>query len=306
VARPSSFREVAGALKTIVGAGGKLLPGAAIELAPFYRLSVQDVTAETWAAQPLRAIFGGLRLSVATASDPRASAAEDAPTLVSVGARMSFDTTDPRYHRRAIVQIVEALARCAPAAGQLPGGQEGEVTHGDLAPGCDYPDAERKITDELAGVRTELATALVYADVPGTRQEVELRSWLLWAAIERRFSPYFGVGLAAELASNDRSDEWVQGYRFGARLNADSGRYMASFGGALAHRPPRLADGVVADDANWVDIGGSLAAKIGKLGIVSVGAQSAQRLDEDAGDLIVIVSIASASGEPVVTKYLGL
>ncbi len=307
VARPSSFREIAGAVKTIVGAGGKLVPGAAIELAPFYRLSVQDVTAETWAAQPLRAIFGGLRLSLATASDPRSSATEDAPTLVSVGARMSFDTTDPRYHKRAIAQLVEALVRCAPGAGALaPGGGEGEVTHGELAPGCEYPDIENRITDELSGVRTELASALVYADAPGTQQEVDLRSWFIWAAIEQRYSPYFGIGIAAEAASEDRGDEWVEGYRLGARLNADSGRYMASVGGAYARRPPRLSDGGVADSANWLDVGGSLAAKVGKIGIVSIGAQAAQRLDEDAGDLIVIVSVASASGEPVVTKYLGL
>ena len=140
VAHPASIHEAVAELKTILGPDGELVPGAALEVAPLYRL-MSAVTYQEWRDSVWRPILGSLRFSLATASDPATPAGESAPVLLAVGARLGFDGTDPRYHAAAVDAIQDALVSCAPGRIQPAGdGRATAVTGND----CDYEKQEQK------------------------------------------------------------------------------------------------------------------------------------------------------------------
>ncbi len=299
VARPSSLKEVAGALKTIIGADGKLVPGAAIEVAPFYRLVTRDATAEDWVKDVYRPLLGGFRLSLATASDPRASDSGNAPTLVALGARLGIDTTDIRYHANAVTELRRTLASCAPAQ-TLPGGAEGQVTHLELQPNCEFEKREKSLTSELSGIRAELAGTATFVDRREGDAQAELRAWRGWVAVEGRTSANFGAGLAADYELVRQPGPDLHNVRGGARLNLDTTVVDASLGAAYVRRS-RAEDG-----DNWLELGGSASAKLSSLGLLTVGVQLSRSLEDDRRDLIALVALSTASGEPLVSKYFDM
>ena len=298
VARPSSLKEVAGALKTVVGSNGKLLPGAALELAPFYRLVTRDVTAEKWATEWYRPLLSGFRLSLATAADPRATDPDNAPTLVALGARLGIDTTDIRFHREAVEALRQELIKCAPAP-TLPSGKEGEVTHLELTPACEFEKKEEALTSNLSGIRAELASTLTFADRQVTDTDAELRAVRAWGAFEGRTSATFGAGIAGDYELIRQPGPNIHNLRGGARVNLDTTAVDGSFGIAYVRRTQ--AD----KGENWFDVGGSVSAKVSSLGSLSIGVQMARSLDDNRRDLIALLAITSASGESLVSKYFG-
>lgn len=298
VARPSSLKEVAGALKTIVGPEGKLMPGAALELAPFYRLITRDATAQKWVSDWYRPLLSGFRLSLATASDPRATDSNNAPTLVALGARLGVDTTDVRFHAAAVEALRRELIRCAPPSA-LPTGKEGEVTHLELKADCDFEKKEEALISDLSGVRAEVATTVTFADRKVTDTDAELRAFRAWGAFEGRTSTNFGAGVALDYERIRQLGPDIHNVRGGARVNLDTTAVEGSLSIAYVRRSQ--AD----QGENWFDVGGSVSAKVSSLGSLSIGVQMARSLEDNRRDLIALLAITSASGEPLVTKYFG-
>lgn len=298
VARPSSLKEVAGALKTVIAPNGKLVPGAAIEVAPFYRLVTRDATATQWKDDLYRPILGGIRFSLATASDPQATDPNNAPTLVAVGARVGIDTTDIRFHKEVVNSVLKALAECAPPP-TLPTGGRGVVTHLELDPVCEFEKVEEALTSGLSGVRAELAGTATFADRSVGDDEADVRAWRAWAAFEARTSANFGAGIAGDYQLVRQLGPDESNLRGGARVNLDTTQIDASLSAAYVRRSEEE------QDKNWFDVGGAISAKLSTIGVISIGVQMARSLDDDQRNLTALLSLSSASGEPLISKYFG-
>lgn len=292
VAHPASIQEAVAELKTILGPDGELVPGAALEVAPFYRLT-SAVTYREWRDSVWRPILGSLRFSLATASDPATPAGESAPVLLAVGARLGFDGTDPRYHEAAVAAIKDTLVSCA--SGRIQPASEGSAT---AATGndCDYEKQERKIIEDLSGLRAETAGVVVYENPTEADEDTDWRRWQTWVAVNYKTSGYFSLGGGVNATGEKAGDETDHRYRFGGRVALTSTAYGLSASGAYA----RAADA----EENWFDLGALLSAQLGTTATLKLGAQLAQNLDEDQSRLTVLLSVGTSTGTPLFDKYV--
>jgi len=115
VARPGTLRDATLQLATLYDANGDLKPGFNGEFAPF-RVLFQDQTLADWQknANAANRLLDSVRLSLATARDSAATGTE-APTLVSLGLRLSFlDDRDYRRNGAFIKAVKNALITCFP------------------------------------------------------------------------------------------------------------------------------------------------------------------------------------------------
>ena len=292
VAHPTTIREAVAEIKTLFGPDGELVPGAALEIAPFYRLASAG-TYQQWRDQVWRPLIGGLRLSLATASDPDALEGTDAPVLLAVGARIGFDGTDPRYgDQETIDAIKDALIACAPKRVPLtPGGPV--VVQSEP---CDYDAKENEIVEKLTGFRAELAGVLVYENTTTADQDADLRGWQAWLAADYKVTAWLSLGLGADSARKKVADQTERRNRVGARFAASNEAYALSLSGAYARDSEA--------ETNWFDLGGTVSAQLGSTVALKLGAQAAQNLDEDESRLTVVVALGTATDDPVFSKYL--
>lgn len=305
VARPSTLREAAGSLKTIIGPDGKLIPGAAIEVAPFYAPFTRNKTAEQWRNDRVETLLASFRLSVATASDPRAVDPDNAATLLAIGARIGYDGTDPRYHQEAVKAIQDELAKCAPPPDDNhfpPGAVEGQAGSVET-PDCGFEKAETEIVENLSGLRWELAGTSIYSDRKVNDNDANFRGWQAWLAGEYRFSSSSGLGLGLDYRLSEVPGPNPKAFRVGARYNRESDHFTLSVAGAYANRTAISSTDDTAKD-NWFDAGATLSAKISDTNALSLGAQWQKNLDTKQSDLIIVFAVTTSSGEPVFQKYM--
>jgi hypothetical protein len=292
VAHPASIQEAVAELKTILGPDGELVPGAALEVAPLYRL-MSAVTYQEWRDSVWRPILGSLRFSLATASDPATPAGESAPVLLAVGARLGFDGTDPRYHAAAVDAIKNALVSCAPGRIQPAGdGHATAVTGND----CDYEKQEQKIIKDLSGLRAETAGVLVYENPTAADEDTDWRRWQTWVAVDYKSSGWISLGGGVDATGEKSGDETDHRYRLGGRVALNSTAYGLSASGAYA----RAAEA----EENWIDLGALLSAQLGTTATLKLGAQLAQNIDEDQTRLTVLLSVGTSTGTPLFDQYV--
>lgn len=303
VARPTTLREATGSIKTIIGADGKLIPGAAIEVAPLYATFTRDKTVEQWKADWFQTFLSSFRISVATASDPKAADPDNAPTLLAVGARLGYDGTDPRYHAHAVEKLEEGLAKCAAdrETNLFKDTNEGEAAS-VMKPECAFGKLEEEVVSSLSGLRFELAGTTIYADRAGaTDAETNYRGWQGWLASEYRFSGDTGVGLGVDYRLDVVPGPNPNAFRAGARFNRESDLFTVSLAGAYATRTASTDD---TERDNWLDVGATLAAKINDTAALSLGAQWQKNIDRDQSDLIILLAITNSAGEPVFERHV--
>ncbi len=302
VARPSSTREAAGELSSVIGPGGKLKPGAAIEVAPLLRLTSRDATVESWRHQRWRGILGSWRLSLATGTDPDVLDDEQSPTLLALGTRIGYDGTDIRYHDDEVSQLRKGLNACTPGGGQVrPTSREWEVTPVAPAEGCNFRDLRQKVMESVSGFQIEAAGTFVLEDTTAEDTDADVHSAAAWLSAEWRIISLLGVGGAIEhrrKRAEGADDIRNQG---GLRLDLNTEAFGLSLSGAYQRRSG--IDGKY----NWLATGGSLAANAGKWGALKLGVQGSRRLGDDTeqSDLVAMVVLASASGEPIFSRYVG-
>jgi len=304
VARPTTLREAAGSLKTIIGPDGKLIPGAAIEVAPFYGPFTRKMTAEEWRDNTFYRLLASFRLSVATASDPKAADPDNAATLLALGARIGDDRTDPRFHQDAVKAIKGELAKCAPPADVNPFGNGAVAGQpASVQQPCEFEKVEKEIVDDLSGLRWEVAGTSIYADRKVNDTDANFRGWQAWAAGEYRFSSSSGLGLGLDYRLTEVPGANPKAFRVGARYNRESNHFTLSVAGAYANRTAVSSTDDTAKD-NWFDAGATLSAKLSDANSLSLGAQWQKNLDTKQSDLIIVFAVTTSSGESLFQKYM--
>lgn len=299
VAHPGDLRDAAAQLTTLLGPGGKILPGVAVEVAPFRSL-YEHRTLEEWQAHATWQdhLLDGFRLSIATASDPSARGVTDAPPLLSGGARLSLlDDRDYRHRPEFISGTRAALARCFPA--RVTPGKGGSDFSSVVLPDCkDLPATLQALQQKYlsTGHRLELAGAVVAAD-RGVTSGADWRATRLWVTYEYAFGAP-ALGAAADVTwRDDASGEKVRDLHLGGRLSVTTGAETWSVAAAYA----RVAAGTeVAHDA--ANFGATLGFKVGGWGVVRSGLQGTRDVDAKQTDLTAIVTVAAATGETLFTK----
>lgn len=104
VRRPTSTARFSSTLLSGVGLNGKIIPGAAVEVAPLWVLSSQDVNLDEWRDTYRYRLYSGTTLSAATAERP-----EEDGKLVSLAWRTVWaDRSDPRFDDN-LVQCIQDI-----------------------------------------------------------------------------------------------------------------------------------------------------------------------------------------------------
>jgi hypothetical protein len=300
VARPGDLRDAAAHVTMLLGPGGKIVPGAAMEVAPLRSLSAH-LTIDEWHARADLAhrLLDSIRLSIATAADPAAAGVPDAPPLIAAGARLSLiDERDYRNQPGFIADMRKALAACFPDR-VTPEGEGGKhfSSIAAIKPDCQSLDT---LTDRLReqyltrGHRLELASALVASDRALTAS-ARWQSTRVWAAYEYGLGAP-AVGLAAQYdRRRDLSGKTVNDVHLGGQAHITTTEIVCSLALGYAR---------VDDDHDALDFGGSLSLKVQRWGILRAALQGTRDFGAKTTDVIALIAFATANDETFFSRAI--